>query len=203
MALIVRATPHPTISHYSQSRSQLRIDFSHCCAYCGIGEKENGSASNFHIEHYRPRAKFKNLAHSYPNLLYACSHCNLAKGNAWHQGNPATDRMGFLDPCSHDYSQFFGEQANGTLLPLAGCAGYMIERLSLNSDFLRELRESRHLSLVARQCIGSILGRLAALRELASPNEAKAITVAEASAHALAAFLDDAEKARLGAASQR
>lgn len=74
----------PEIKSYKSKkcRQYLRSTTNYSCAYCTITESEAPSAT-FHIEHFRPQAKFPQLENTANNLRYACPRCNLIKGEHW------------------------------------------------------------------------------------------------------------------------
>jgi len=71
------------VKGYREYKPELRVEFSHSCAYCKIREPEMGGAQSFHIDHYKPRKKFPELENSYENLIYSCRQCNAYKGDFW------------------------------------------------------------------------------------------------------------------------
>jgi uncharacterized protein (TIGR02646 family) len=144
MALIIRRQPYPHFTNYRRYKSHLRKDFLYCCAYCAIHENEWGGPRHFHVEHFRPKSLFPQLATKYENLLYACEVCNCYKGNDWPSDAPLTDGVGYLDPCQHDYDGHFDSSSTtGLVQGLTPPARYMIERLHLNRRYLIRLRQKR------------------------------------------------------------
>jgi uncharacterized protein (TIGR02646 family) len=59
-------------------KSILRTVYSGLCAYCESNVEHN---SFFQIEHFYPKAKYRNLAKEYRNLHYCCQRCNNLKGS--------------------------------------------------------------------------------------------------------------------------
>lgn len=74
----------PEIKSYDSPicREYLRKSSDYSCAYCTISESEAPGAT-FHIDHFRPQAKFPHLKNEYYNLRYTCPRCNLTKGSYW------------------------------------------------------------------------------------------------------------------------
>lgn len=75
--------------------------------------------------------------------MYACCSCNWKKGNDWPSSNPIEEGKGYLDPCIHDFNDFFFIDDNGHITAIEPVAKYMIERLNLNRNFLIKLRNER------------------------------------------------------------
>lgn len=83
MSVFSRRETAPPPSDRSRYRSLVREDFSECCAYCLLHEFLAGGASNFEIDHFRPKSLFADLIDDYFNLYYSCHVCNQYKGAAW------------------------------------------------------------------------------------------------------------------------
>jgi uncharacterized protein (TIGR02646 family) len=60
-------------------KSILRDVYNGLCVYCESSIEHN---SFFQIEHFYPKAKYRNLAKDYRNLHYCCQRCNNMKGSA-------------------------------------------------------------------------------------------------------------------------
>lgn len=127
-------TERPTKGGYSDWKELLAIEGKHRCVYCCIFEGHFGGIRNFHVEHYRPKAKRPDLVNAYDNLFYACGICNVLKSDDWHEP-PAEgfDAPFYPNPEHVDYSVLF--QINRETAEVSGVsiAGkYLVERLHLN-----------------------------------------------------------------------
>jgi len=73
------------------------------CAYC---ESHVSHVSYGHIEHYKPKSKYRELCFEWDNLLLGCAVCNgkQYKGDKFpsnHEGGP------FINPCKEDPDDFY------------------------------------------------------------------------------------------------
>ncbi|PKQ27614.1 MAG: hypothetical protein CVT63_07080 [Candidatus Anoxymicrobium japonicum] len=143
MTLLHRRQPAPRHDDFRLYKVYLREDFVYRCVYCTVHESEWGGFRHFQVEHFRPKVHFPKLLTEYSNLLYACDVCNAFKGDDWPSDQPLTDRVGYLDPCEHDYDLYFVVADDYRLLPMTPVASYMVERLHLNRNQLRKVREKR------------------------------------------------------------
>lgn len=70
-------------SIYEGYRSWVRDEYCFRCVYC-LNREEWCNAGHtggaFHIDHVFPKVAYPDLETSYENLVYACTRCNLAKG---------------------------------------------------------------------------------------------------------------------------
>lgn len=118
------------------SRS-LQIIADHCmgqCIYCAISEARFGGIRNFHIEHFRPKAKFSELENDINNLYLACAICNVLKCDDW-PAEPTTDHSiaAYPDPSVADYNSIFEVSSDSYGASSTTIAGtYLVERLLLN-----------------------------------------------------------------------
>jgi uncharacterized protein (TIGR02646 family) len=83
---------------HASIRTALNYIFNGKCAYC---ESKIAQVSYAHIEHYRPKSKYPQLAFDWDNLLLSCSVCNSShyKGDKFpgaNEGGP------LLNPCQDD-----------------------------------------------------------------------------------------------------
>jgi hypothetical protein len=118
------------------------------CVYCAIHEGCFGGIRNFHIEHYRPKSKFKNLENDIRNLFYACAICNVFKGNDWPD-EPKEDfsNPSYPDPSQVDYGDIFAiNNGLGLVEGKFQASRYLVERLYLNRPQL--IHERKISSLV-------------------------------------------------------
>jgi hypothetical protein len=119
------------------------------CVYCAICENSFGGTRNFHVEHYRPKAKFKDLEHDILNLFYACAICNSFKGDDW-PGEPLEDfsNPSYPNPSKADYNEIFAHQtSDGVLEGKFVASKYLVEKLYLNRpQLIMERRTSTSMS---------------------------------------------------------
>jgi uncharacterized protein (TIGR02646 family) len=112
-------------------KAALKEMYQGCCCYC---EGKVELTSYLHIEHFKPKSRYKNLCYDYNNLHYCCERCNITKGTKY------STRM--FSPTTHKPEQFIeyvGETACGK--DTGGRGAYMIEVLKLNER--RELKDER------------------------------------------------------------
>jgi len=105
--------PPVTITQFwSRVRPQIRLDaealyqaFHGKCAFC---ESRMAHVSAPHIEHYRPKQKFPDLAFEWDNWLLSCGRCNETK---WTHFPDCDGQPCLIDPANEDPAQhieFFG-----------------------------------------------------------------------------------------------
>ena len=114
-------------STYQAYKPHLAEDFNHRCGYTDCSDQWFGGVNNFHIDHFIPWKKYQEtnpaLKTDYSNLVYSCSHVNIAK----------SDKEGaFLDPCNEDYNTHFQRSDDGTIVPITPQAKYMSDALKLH-----------------------------------------------------------------------
>ena len=109
----------------------------HCagrCVYCAIPESRFGGIRNFHIEHFRPKAKFPRLENNIRNLYLACAICNVLKSDDW-PAEPTVNhsRAAYPDPSRTDYNALFVTSSTTHEVGSRTVAGkYLVERVLLN-----------------------------------------------------------------------
>lgn len=104
------------------------------CVYCAIHEGRFGGLRNFHVEHFRPKARFPEFENEIANLYLACAICNVLKSDDW-PAEPASDhsRLAYPDPGGCDYNAIFAIDAATHGVTSKAVAGkYLIERILLN-----------------------------------------------------------------------
>jgi len=126
---------------HSQIKQALVEMFNGKCAYC---ESKITHIDYAHIEHYKPKEKFKELCFEWTNLLLACGICNGAgyKGNKFpdvQEGGP------IVNPCEDDPNQhfifFYDCNARlATVIEKTGRGTLTKDLLGLNRDDLRDYR---------------------------------------------------------------
>lgn len=118
----------------SSNKLRLAKDFENKCAYCDDYDKYSGGYDAYHVEHFAPKEKFKELEFTYDNLLYSCPYCNISKSNKW-VGNRANENIvgdkGFIDPCTDDYYKHLQRDEEGNIVYTSLVGKYMYEELKL------------------------------------------------------------------------
>ncbi len=116
------------------------------CVYCAVHEARFGGIRNFHVEHYRPKARFPELENAISNLYLACAICNVLKCDDW-PNEPAQDHTvpAYPDPACTDYNELFEMNGEFTLSSGHLAGQYIIERMMLNRG---QLVLERRLSAV-------------------------------------------------------
>lgn len=139
----------PNKGAYPDWKEIIAEECFHQCIYCTISENRFGGIRNFHVEHYRPRSKFKELENDIKNLYYACAICNTFKGSDWPE-EPASDysNISYPDPSLVDYCEIFSCYDNGKIEGLFKSSKYMVEKLFLNRPQL--LMERRWAAIIIR-----------------------------------------------------
>ena len=107
---------------YESYRDWLRDEFTFRCVYCLHREQWYGRPGTFHIEHFLPVAVHPQGECDYSNLLYACTACNEAKGDA----------LGVPDPCKVALADCLRIQPDGRFEPLNHDGRSLVLRLRLN-----------------------------------------------------------------------
>ena len=140
MGVFSRKNPAPKESIYTKYRTDVRIDFCECCAYCLLHEILAAGKENFELDHFRPKSKFPHLETEYSNIYYSCHSCNKAKWSHWP--NEALTNLGFryIDLCSEIHSDHFREEQDGRWTPLTKAAEYTAEKIRLNRPHLVQIR---------------------------------------------------------------
>ncbi|MBW4080266.1 HNH endonuclease [Paenibacillus sp. S150] len=136
----------------STNKQYLAPDFDNRCAYCDDLDEYGGGYNAYHVEHFAPKEKFKELRFIYDNLLYSCPYCNISKSNKWvgkTSDESVVANKGFVDPCTDEYYKHLGRNDEGKIIYLTSLGEYMYFELKLylkrhliinNIDRLRERR---------------------------------------------------------------
>jgi hypothetical protein len=120
------------------------------CVYCAIGERPWGGLDHYHIDHYRPESKFKDLNIDICNLFLACPVCNRFKSNDWPGESDNLENICYPDPSKVDYNILFDlDSSNFSIRGKYKSANYLIHRLYLNRPQL--LYERRESALLAKE----------------------------------------------------
>ena len=134
-------------ANYQAYRQEIRQDCLGRCVYCDLHENELSGQAGMHIDHFRPKDKFRELANNPHNLVWSCAPCNGNKSNHW----PAlgTDNTfgcngGFIDPFKENRLDYFKVRSDGSIIPLKSPAKYIVELLVLNRNTSRIKRMLRY-----------------------------------------------------------
>jgi hypothetical protein len=139
----------PVAGTYKQWKRQLRVEGRGQCVYCAISEARFGGYRNFHVEHFRPKSRFKALVDDYGNLFYVCSICNAFKGNHWPENDPPDDsfeQTSLVYPPPHlcDIGDVIEVSEDGVVSSKYEAGRFLIERVYLNRpQLIRARRMSR------------------------------------------------------------
>ena len=145
------------ISHETRNIARQRAKFS--CEYCGVSETEVGG--ELAIDHFKPQSK--GGSDEPENLIYACSRCNLYKGDYF----PKNDSdQNLWNPRTESSEKHFILLTNGQMQALTETGEFTIRRLRLNRKPLVEHRRQKQIQteeslLIARyQTLTELLMRL-------------------------------------------
>ena len=144
-------TAQPSTGCYTDWKPILAEEAQNQCVYCCISDAHFGGIRNFHVEHFRPKKKFPELEQVIANLFYACSICNVFKGDDWpaEPGGAALDYPHYPDPSVTDYAEMFAVHPITARVDGANVtARYLIEKLNLNRA---QVLRNRKLILLADQ----------------------------------------------------
>lgn len=145
------ATVQPDKGGYADWKPILAEEAQNQCVYCCISDAHFGGIRNFHVEHFRPKKKFPALELIIANLFYACSICNVFKGDDWpdEPGKNTFDYPHYPDPSITNYAELFDVDQNTAQIKGANVtARYLIEKLNLNRA---QILRNRKLILLADQ----------------------------------------------------
>ncbi|MCU4538484.1 hypothetical protein KTI96_15125 [Acinetobacter bereziniae] len=90
--------------NYRSYKPHLINDFNGRCGYTDCPDTWFGGSRCFHIDHFKPKSKFKHLENDYNNLVYSCSYVNILKTDD-------IDHM--IDPCSAEFEDAFYRDKHG------------------------------------------------------------------------------------------
>ncbi len=124
----------PATGTWPDWKQHIANDCGSRCVYCAINEGRFGGIRNFHVEHYRPKARFPEFENDIRNLYLACAVCNVLKCDDW-PGEPRDDHSApaYPDPAKCDYNLLFTLDKRTFQIASTKVAGqYVAERLMLN-----------------------------------------------------------------------
>lgn len=117
---------------YRKYKGELLKDFNNRCGYCDIKDTWLGGKKVYHIDHFAPKEKFKQLKTEYSNLVYSCPYCNRAKSDHWVTNDPAVSVLndeGFIDPCDKNYDALFYRDKEGKIISKNKLGDYIHKEL--------------------------------------------------------------------------
>jgi hypothetical protein len=170
MATFNRRRRPPDGKPYQWYRGCLRLDFECRCAYCLIHESDYHGTDNFEIDHFRPKARFKEHERRYANLYYACHLCNGAgrKGDKWPSPEEAERGERFVDPCSEDWEDHVEFLEDGSARALTPGGQYSLRTIGLDRDQLRIHRRKIPSEYFPRSILAALKRRIENLASLVS-----------------------------------
>jgi hypothetical protein len=118
----------------SSNKKRLVDDFNHRCAYCDDHDHYSGGYNTYHVDHFAPKNKFKELEFVYQNLMYCCPYCNSAKKDKWIGMNSTAsviNNEGFVNPCTDEYAEHLFRDNEGNIKPKTEIGEYMYRELKL------------------------------------------------------------------------
>lgn len=145
----------PVTGTYKQWKPLLAREATNKCVYCAIHENQMGGIRNFHVEHYRPKSKFKKLENDFQNLFYSCPVCNTFKSNDW-PNEPTGEHsiVSYPDPSATNYNHLFDvDTRQGVIQGKNVAAKYVQEKLFLNRPQLITERKIASVLTRSKQAI--------------------------------------------------
>src|SRR5262249_19783428 len=130
-----------TVAH--PKHAQVRQRCGYRCSYCTVSEVDAGGELT--VDHYRPVSAGGD--DSDDNLVYACSRCNLFKGDFWPDSQDPERGHRVLHPLRDDIPAHLREnEQTGQVEPLTETGRFHITLLQLNRPPLIALRVRRRLT---------------------------------------------------------
>jgi hypothetical protein len=122
---------------------QVRERYDHRCGYCTVSEIDAGGELT--VDHYHPLSA--GGGESDDNLVYACSRCNLFKGDFWPGDQDHERGHRVLHPLRDEVSVHLAlNEQTGRMEALTETGRFHIALLQLNRPQLVALRVRRRLS---------------------------------------------------------
>ncbi len=133
---------------YRRYRALIRDECARRCAYCLTRESLYPAGERaFQLDHYRPKAKYPELARRYRNLRWSCSECNRLKGThpfrySVQRGLHRIPKAQWLpDIMSDRLRDHFVYRATSGLFEAVSARGEeAIRRLNLNAQYRVQFR---------------------------------------------------------------
>ena len=108
------------------------------CEYCRIPEEEFAAATSFHVEHIKPKSRFRDgdpLRDDPRNLAWACPKCNLPKSNKTQATDPKTGELHPLfNPRTEEWSDHFVALSSGRIEGVTPTGRATRDALNLNDE---------------------------------------------------------------------
>lgn len=95
----------------------------------------------FHLDHYRPKTKFRADQANYHNLFYSCAHCNRCKGAYWPSSVERANEKEVLNP-DHFVMKEHLRYSGPTVVPRSRRGEWTCELLDLNDPVRVAHRET-------------------------------------------------------------
>ena len=123
--------PDALVRHYAQDdvREALRKMYRDQCCYC---EGRIKDVAHDHIEHRRPKSKFRDGVFDWDNLHLACPACNIKKGNKWSETAPILDAV--VDRPVEDHLTYEVGETGVVCWPKSQRGSTTVEHADLNRD---------------------------------------------------------------------
>ncbi|HZK81202.1 MAG TPA: HNH endonuclease [Humisphaera sp.] len=150
---VVRRTNYPKFTDYRRYKQHVREDFQYCCAYCRLHESAYGLRRSMSIDHFRPKAQFKDLIADYGNLYYCCGPCNDRKYNHWPDAKQRKRGMRFVDVCRDEWDDHL-EVINDVIAAKTKAGQYTFEKLKFDRPGL--VRRIRDLRIAMEEAAGGL-----------------------------------------------
>jgi HNH endonuclease len=140
---------------------QVRERYGHRCGYCDVSEVDAGGELT--VDHYCPRSA--GGGDDDDNLVYACSRCNLFKGDFWPGVQYQERGHRVLHPLRDDVSAHLApNEQTGQMEALTETGRFHITLLQLNRPPLVALRVRRRLGALLETKQSFLEAEIAQLR---------------------------------------
>jgi len=128
---------------------EVRLLYGQRCGYCGVAEID--AAGELTVDHYRPVSAGGGDGDE--NLVYACSRCNLYKGDFWPSEEDVANGRRVLHPLKDSIELHLRlDDPSGHLQPLTDTGRFHITMLHLNRPALIAYRlRQRHALMLAEK----------------------------------------------------
>ena len=123
--------PDALVNRYAQDdvREALRKMYRDKCCYC---EGRIKDVSHDHIEHRRPKSKFRERVFDWDNLHLACPKCNIKKSDKWKGTAPILDAV--VDCPVDDHLTYEFGVAGVLRWPISQRGSTTVEHADLNRE---------------------------------------------------------------------
>ena len=120
--------------NYRSYKIPLSKDFYRRCGYCNDYDFWSGGPSSYHIDHFAPKSKFKQLENKYSNLVYSCPYCNRYKSDDWLSDSAyisIINNEGYIDPCDYSFDSSLSRKISGEIIYENEVGRYMYLKMKL------------------------------------------------------------------------